>query len=118
MRHLKKGRKFGLKRGPRRAFLKILANNMIQREKISTTDARARELKPYIERLITYGKKQNLASLRLLLQKLPKATAYKLYYELAPRYLNRRGGYTRIIKNSKVRKHDGSKMATIEFIQS
>src|SRR3989344_4313353 len=111
MRHLKKGRKFGLKRGQKKAFLKILANNLIQREKILTTEARAKELKPHIERFITYGKKQNLAALRILLQKLPKSAAYKLYHELAPRYLNRNGGYTRIVKNSKLRKNDGSKMA-------
>jgi large subunit ribosomal protein L17 len=116
MRHHKKGRKLGLKRGPRKAFLKILANNLIQKEKISTTEGRAKELKPFIERLVTLGKRQNLASLRLLLKKLPKAAAYKLYNEIAPRYLNRRGGYTRIIKLSKKRTHDGSKMATIEFV--
>ena len=116
MRHGKKGRKLGLKKGKRKSFLKILANNLIQREKILTTDARAKELKPMIERLVTYGKKQNLAALRLLIRKLPKTAAYKLYNDIAPRYIQRKGGYTRIVKVSKVRKNDGSKMSRIEFV--
>lgn len=116
MRHGKKGRKLGLKKGKRKSFLKILANNLIQREKILTTDARAKELKPMIERLVTYGKKQNLAALRLLIQKLPQTAAYKVYNDIAPRYLQRKGGYTRIVKVSKVRKNDSSKMSRIEFV--
>lgn len=116
MRHQKKGRKFGLKRGPRKAFLKILANNLIEREKIATTEARAKELKMLVERFITYGKKQNLSGLRLLLQKLSRKAAYKVYHEIAPRYSDRKGGYTRISKKSKLRKNDGSKMAIIEFV--
>ncbi len=116
MRHQKKGRKLGLKRGPRKAFLKVLSNNLIMREKIRTTEARAKELKPIVDRLVTYGKKQDIASLRILLSKLPKKAAYKIYNEISPRYKNRKGGYTRIIKHLTVRKHDASKMATIEFV--
>ena len=116
MRHLKKGRKFGRKRGERRAFLKILANNFIQKEKIITTEARAKELRPFMERLVTYGKKQNLASLRLLMRKLPKSAAYKMYHDIAPRYRSRRGGYTRVVKRAGARKNDGARMATIEFV--
>jgi len=116
MKHLVKGRKFGRKRGPRRAFLKTLAANFIKKEKILTTEARAKELRPLVERLISYGKRQNLAALRRLMQKLPKEAAYKVYYEIAPRYSGRRGGCTRIIKQVKARQGDGAKMATIEFI--
>lgn len=116
MRHLKKGRKFGLKKGRRKAFLKILANNFIQNEKIVTTEARAKEIKSIVERFITYGKKQDLASMRLLMQKLPKASAYKIYHEIAPKYKDRKGGYTRVTKKAKVRKNDGSKMAVLEFV--
>ena len=116
MRHLKKGRKFGLKKGRRRAFLRILANNLIKREKILTTEARAKDLKPIVEHFVTYGKEQNLQGLRLLMKRLPKEAAYKVYHEIAPRYLERKGGYTRIVKQSKKRMHDGSKMATIEFV--
>ena len=71
---------------------------------------------PIVERLISYGKKQNVAGLRLLLKHLPKVAAYKMYHEIAPKYATRAGGYTRIIKRARARKHDGSKMATIEFI--
>lgn len=116
MRHLKKGRKFGLKRGRRRAFLRILAGNFIQRERILTTEARAKEIKSFVEKFITHGKKQNIAALRLLMSKLPKSAAYKVYHEIAPRYQKRKGGYTRIIKQATARSRDGSKMAVIEFV--
>jgi large subunit ribosomal protein L17 len=116
MRHQKRGRKFGLTRGPRKAFLRNLAQSLIQHERITTTEARAKELRGLVERLITYGKKQNVAALRLLREKLPRAAAYKVYHELAPRYASRRGGYTRVTKRTKPRQHDGSKMATIEFV--
>ncbi len=116
MRHLKQGRKFGRERGQRKAFLKGLAHNLIQRERIITTEARAKELRPFVERLITYGKKQNLAGLRLLLKQLPKSTAYKMQHTIAPKYKERQGGYTRIVKHTERRKQDGAKKATIEFI--
>lgn len=116
MRHLKKGRKFGRKKSERRAFLQGLAHNLIEKEKILTTEARAKELKKFVERLLTYGKEGNLAGLRRLLENLPKSTAYKVYHDIAPRYSERKGGYTRIIKQLKPRKSDGAKMAVIEFV--
>jgi large subunit ribosomal protein L17 len=100
-----------------KAFLKILANNLILQEKIETTEGRARELRPFVERLISYGKKQNLATYRTLLKKLPQSAADKIYYELAPRYKERKGGYLRIIKHSLARKNDGAKIVTVEFIK-
>ncbi len=116
MRHLKKGKKFGLKTGPRRAFMRNLANNLIQHERIVTTEAKAKELRKFVERMVTHGKKQNLASLRLLTSRLPKAAAYKVYHDLSPRYAARSGGYTRVTKQAKRRVHDASKMAVIEFV--
>lgn len=98
-------------------FLKILANNLILQEKIETTEGRAREVRSLVERLVSYGKKQNLAAYRLLLKKLPQAAADKIYYELAPRYKDRPGGYLRIIKHSQARKNDGAKIVTIEFVK-
>lgn len=98
-------------------FLKILANNLILQEKIETIEGRARELRPLVERLISYGKKQKLAAYRMLLKKLPQAAADKIYYELAPRYQDRPGGYLRIIKHSQTRKNDGAKIVTIEFVK-
>lgn len=116
MRHGKKTKKFGLKTGPRRSFFRILANNLIQHEHIVTTEARAKALKSKVERLISHGKKQNISGLRLLLKQLPKTAAYKVYHEIAPRYIERKGGYTRIIKLSKPRKNDASKMVRLELV--
>jgi len=106
----------GLKRGVRQALLRNLAANFISREKITTTEGRAKELKSYVEKLITLGRRQDLPALRLLLQRLPQKAAYKLYYEISPRYLQKHGGYTRVTKLTKRRLHDGSKMATLELV--
>ena len=116
MRHLKKGRKFGLIVGKRRAFLRILVHNLIMQERIQTTEARAKEIRPRVEKLVTIAKKNNLASMRLLMRRLPKESAYKLFHEIAPRYKERNGGYTRIKKTAEVREKDGSYQAIIEFV--
>lgn len=110
-------RKFHRTRGQRRAFLKSLANNLIMKERVETTVARAKEMRPAVERMVTLAKKQQLASLRLLLSQLPKQSAQKLYYDIAPRYEGRRGGYLRIIKEAKGRKRDAAPLAIIEFIK-
>lgn len=110
-------RKFHRKKGQRRSFLKGLANNLIIREKIETTVARAKEIRPIVERLVTIAKKQQLAALRILLSRLPKAAAQKLFYEIATRYKDRKGGYLRIIKEARVRQRDGAKLSIIEFIK-
>jgi large subunit ribosomal protein L17 len=86
------------------------------KEKISTTEIRAKEIRPLVEKLVTLGKKQNLASLRLLISRLPKKAAQKIYYEIAPRYQSRNGGYLRIIKQGSFRKRDGGRTAVIEFV--
>ncbi|MBI4993342.1 50S ribosomal protein L17 [Candidatus Wolfebacteria bacterium] len=116
MRHLKSGRKFHRTKGRRQAFLKGLIGNLIIREKIETTEARAKEIKSLTEKLTTLAKKQNLAALRILMSRINKQAAQKLYYQIAPRYQERKGGYLRIIKEAKARKNDGSKMAIIEFV--
>ncbi len=116
MNHLKKGRKLGRKKGQREALLNSLAASLIQHEKINTTEAKAKELRPFIEKLVTRGKKQDVQSLRMLQKRLPKDVAYKLYHQIAPRYEDREGGYTRILKLAKRRTHDGAKMAVIEFV--
>ncbi|MEK7657825.1 MAG: 50S ribosomal protein L17 [Patescibacteria group bacterium] len=116
MRHLKKGKKFHRKKGQRNALMKSLANNLIIREKIETSEVKAKEIKPMVEKLTTVAKKQTLADFRLLMSRLPKKSAEKLYYHIAPRYADRKGGYLRIIKSAKMRKNDGAKMAIIEFV--
>ncbi|MEK7590253.1 MAG: 50S ribosomal protein L17 [Patescibacteria group bacterium] len=110
-------RKFHRIKGRRKSFLQSLANNLIMKEKIETTVARAKEIRPLVERLVSVAKKQQLANLRLLIARLPKTSAQKLFYEIAPRYQSRAGGYLRIIKQTKTRKRDNSPLATIEFIK-
>jgi large subunit ribosomal protein L17 len=117
MRHLNKTKKFSRKRGQRKAFLKSLVSNLINYEKIITTEARAKEIKKIVERYMSYGRKQNLSGLRLLLKYLPKKSAYKIYNDLVPRYLGKRvSGFVRIVKFSKRRKNDGAKIVKIEFV--
>lgn len=116
MKHLKKGRKFGRGSGQKKALMSGLAANLIHHERITTTEAKAKELKSFMGPLITIGKKQDVNALRKLIKKLPKVAAYKLYHVISPRYENRNGGYTRVIKHTERRKQDGAKKATIEFV--
>ncbi len=116
MKHQKQGRKFGRIKGQREAFIKGLAKNLIEKEAIKTTDARAKEIRPFVEKQITLAKKQDLASLRILISRLSKKTALKLFYDIAPKYKDRSGGYTRISKISRSRIGDDAKMSVIEFI--
>jgi large subunit ribosomal protein L17 len=107
---------FHRKKDQRKALFKILAHHLIMQEKIKTTKERAKFLKSIIERLISKAKKQDLSSLRYLLQRLPKKSAYKAFYELAPRYKDRTGGYIRVIKLPFRRIKDNAEMAIIEFV--
>ncbi|MBI3046510.1 MAG: 50S ribosomal protein L17 [Candidatus Harrisonbacteria bacterium] len=109
-------RKFHRIRGRRKSFLKTLEHNLIMKERVQTTEARAKEIRPLVEQLVTLAKKQQLASLRLLLSRLPKPAALKLYYEIAPKYQGRSGGYLRILKSAARRKRDAAKQAVIEFV--
>ena len=86
------------------------------KERILTTEPRAKEIRPIVEKLVTIARKQRLADFRLLLKRLPKIAAAKLYYELGPRYKERHGGYTRIMKVGGFRKRDGARTATVEFV--
>ena len=117
MRHLKKGRKFGLITGRRRSFLRILMRNLIMEERIQTTEARAKEIRPRVEKLITIARKGDLPSLRILMKRLPKDAAYKLFHDIGPRYSERNGGYLRIRKSAQLRKRDAAKQAFIEFVE-
>ncbi|MBI4992096.1 MAG: 50S ribosomal protein L17 [Candidatus Harrisonbacteria bacterium] len=110
-------RKFHRIRGRRKLFVQTLVHNLIMKEKMQTTEARAKEVRPLVEKLVTIAKEQNLASLRRLLSKLPKKSATKLYYDIAPKYQNRAGGYLRILKTALRRKRDAAQQAVIEFVQ-
>ncbi len=116
MRKLKKTKKFGLKKDQRKALFKILAHNLIIRERIKTTTQRAKYLKSLIERLISKAKGGELKDLRYLLERLPKKSAYKLFYDIAPRYRERNGGYVRVIKLPFNRLKDNAELSIIEFV--
>lgn len=115
MKKRKKGRKFNRERNQRKALLKSLASNLFLKEKIKITEAKAKELSPLAEKYITKAKKINLATRRLLLKTLSPKVVKKLEEEIGPRYKERKGGYTRIIKMGP-RKSDGAKMVIIELI--
>lgn len=116
MNHGKKNRKFGRETKQRKELLRDLARALITNGKINTTQAKAKSLRPYIEKLITKAKNKNLASRKLLISKLGHISAQKLITEIADRFVGRNGGYTRIA-SLPPRLSDGSKMAIIEFIQ-
>ena len=101
MKHSNKNRTLGRTRRGRTALLRGLTINLIENGKITTTEAKAKELRPFAERLITYGKKGGVAAKRQAATKLgePKAAVIKkLFDEIAPTYKDRSGGYTRITK--------------------
>ncbi len=99
MRHLKKGKKFGRLRGPRINFLRNLANDLIRAGSIETTESRAKAIRPAVERLVTFAKKQTLASRRVILDRVHNENIMaKLMPDLGPRYAERAGGYLRITK--------------------
>jgi large subunit ribosomal protein L17 len=117
MRHGFIGRQLGRPRDERRAMLRNLMGSLVRHERITTTEARAKELRRHIERLITIARRGDLHSRRLVLARLPDPpAASKLFHEIAPRYKDRPGGYTRITRVG-FRKGDGATMAQIEFVE-
>jgi len=116
MRHRKTTPKLSLKAGPRKALLRGLATSFVLKGKIRTTEARAKVLKPIIEKYITKSKNNTLAVRRQLIEYFYDEKAVnKLLKEIGPKYKERKGGYTRIIK-LEPRKGDNSKMAIIEMV--
>ncbi len=117
MRHANKNRTLSRTRRGRTALLRGLAADLIMKGKIKTTEAKAKELRPFAERLVTYGKKANISSRRLAATALGEprdAVIKKLFEELAPKYTERQGGYTRVIKVG--RTPAGRDEAVIEFV--
>jgi large subunit ribosomal protein L17 len=116
MRHRNKGRILSRAAAPRRHLLANLAQSIILYEKVRTTEAKAKEVRPTVERLITAAKKPTLATRRLLLSKLPTEAAVKKLLEvLGPRYVGRAGGYTRLTKLGQ-RQGDAAKVVKIELV--
>ncbi|MDP2910414.1 MAG: 50S ribosomal protein L17 [bacterium] len=115
MKKLKKGRKLSRERSQRKALLKSLARALFFKEKIKTTQAKAKEVSRFAEKCITRSKKGDLASRRILARYFSKDLVKKLVEEIGTKYKERKGGYTRIIKLGP-RKSDGAKMAVIELV--
>jgi len=116
MRHHDNKRTLGRKKDVRVALLKSLACSLVRDSKIRTTEAKAKELRPFVEKLITLAKVDTPAKRRVVLARLGNKTqTTRLFKEIAPRYTNRNGGYTRIIKLP-IRKSDASKTAQIELV--
>jgi large subunit ribosomal protein L17 len=116
MRHRKSGKILDRKVGPRRALIKNLAQSLVLYEKVKTTNAKARVIRSYVERLVTIAKNPSLANRRLLIRRLPtEGSVRKLLEVLGPRYVKRAGGYTRITKLAS-RQGDRAAMVQIEFI--
>ena len=117
MRHRKIRSKLNRTSEHRAALMRNLALALIERERIHTTDAKAKQLRPVVERLVTLGRTGTLAARRLAFSKLGKKKAvHKVFTVLGPRFKERAGGYTRIVKADK-RAGDGAQMAYIEFIE-
>jgi len=116
MRKLNKGRKFSLKVGPRKMLLRVLVNNFFLSEKIKTTEAKAKTLRSVAEKMITRAKNVDLANRRLLARDLTPNMTKKIIDEIAPRYKERQGGYTRIMKLGP-RNSDGAHMVIIELLK-
>lgn len=112
----KKKRKLSRESSQRKALLRALAFSLFLREKIRTTEAKARELSVFAEKMIARIRKNDLASRKMLAGYFPDRLAKKIINEIGPKYKDRKGGYTRIIKLGP-RKSDGARMAIIELVK-
>jgi len=116
MRHLVSGRKLNRSASHRRAMLSNLAVSVLDKERVTTTVAKAKEVRGVVERLITYGKKGDLHARRLAARRVNDETVLKkLFDDIAPGYQERNGGYTRVLKTEN-RKGDNAPMAIIELV--
>src|SRR4026207_1429145 len=116
MRHRKQGRQLRRTSAQKLALMKSLAKALIERGAIETTEAKAKELRPFVEKLITKAKTGTLHNRRLAGRHVAhRATDDKLFQEVGPSFATRKGGYTRILKTGH-RKGDGAEMARIELI--
>ncbi|MDO8594979.1 MAG: 50S ribosomal protein L17 [bacterium] len=116
MRHSNRIKKFGREKNQRGALMRSLAQALIKEGKIKTTEAKAKALRPFVERIITHARSGTPASRRLVKKRLGNdMNLTKLYKEIGPKYASRAGGYTRIVKAG-FRLSDGADMAYIELV--
>ena len=117
MRHLKAGRKLGRNASHRLALMRNLTRALIEHERIITTVEKAKEARPFVEKLITLAKKGDLHARRLALSRLPDRDAVaKLFSDIGPQFEDRNGGYTRIIKLSDYRIGDGGSLVLLQLL--
>jgi len=117
VRHRKTGRQLGRNSSHRRALLRSLVTSFLSHEKIETTEAKAKEFRPLAERMITLGKRGDLSARRLAMRFVrDRGVVSKLFDEISPRFSNRNGGYTRIIK-TRIRFGDSARMAIVELVE-
>jgi len=115
MRHLKAGRKLNRKPKHRRALLRNLVTSLLEKERVKTTDAKAKEVKRLADKVVTLGKRGTLEARRKALRMVTKRSAVnRLFREIAPRFADRHGGYTRVIKVG-FRPGDAAPMSVVEF---
>ena len=118
MRHHRSGKKLGRDSAHRKALYANLAGSLFEHGRIKTTEAKAKAVKPEIEKLITLARKGDLHARRRaisILQHPDKGVIYKLFEEIAPRYTERPGGYTRIVKLGP-RRSDSTEMVFLELV--
>ena len=116
MRHHSNVKKFGREKNQRQALMRSLARNLIRDSRIQTTTPKAKALRPFVEKLVTRAKTGTIASRRLVNARIMSAIeTKKLFDEIAPKYKERKGGYTRIVKLP-TRDQDGAAMSLIEFV--
>lgn len=116
-RHGYQGRKFGRERDQRRALLKGLATSLVLHGKIETTIEKAKEIVPYVERLVTKAKKGDLHNRRQIIAELSTLeAAHKLVDEIAPKYTDRVSGHLSL-KRTKLRRGDNAQLASVSFIE-
>ena len=115
MLHGNKVKQLSRKAGQRNALVKTLAVSFVKHESIKTSETKAKVLKSFIEKLITKGKKGDMNAIRLIATYVGAPAATKIVKDIAPRYLDRKGGYTRVIK-LQTRLSDGTKMSQISLV--
>jgi large subunit ribosomal protein L17 len=115
MRHLKAGWKLGRNTSHRRALLRNLVTSLILEERIETTVTKAKAMRPHVEKMITLGKRGDLPARRLARSYLMTNEAVRKLWELAPRFGDREGGYTRIVRAG-IQRGDGAEKAYIELL--
>ncbi len=117
MRHRKTGRKLGRTAAHRRALKRNLAEAIFRHERVKTTLAKAKEIRPYVEKLITLSRRDTVHARRMFARDIQdRKLIQRVFSEIGPRYQNRPGGYTRVLKLG-TRHGDGAEMAIIELVE-